>query len=294
MSGFLKTSGVLIAVLAGVYWVLRFAVPVQVVSHPYFNNTAFEVIAHGAGQGLQPKNTLAAAMMANQLEADIIEIDIHASKDGVLVMSHDDTVDDMTDGTGLIREHTFAQLQALDAATGFRRDEGSPLVGTGIGIPALADVFTALPEARYIIEIKQLAPSIAQPLCDLVRERKLTEKVLVGSFFTEPLAEFRAACPEVATSMSQPEVTKLVILQKLRLSHLYDVPGVALQVPVASDGITIVTESFVKDMQARGLKVHVWTINSLEDMRALIELGVDGIITDYPDRLKTLLRTATQ
>ncbi len=287
---FLVTLGL----LAAVYGVLRFAVPVSQVSHPYFDNTDFEVIAHGAGQGLQPKNTLAAAMMADQVEADIIEIDIHASSDGVLVMSHDETVDDMTNGTGLIREKTFAELAVLDAATGFRKSDGAPLVGTGIGIPALADVFTALPEARYIIEIKQLSPSIAKPLCSLVRERKLTERVLIGSFFTEPLQEFRAACPEVATSMSQPEVTKLVVLQKLRLAHLYDVPGVALQVPVASDGIHIVSQSFVDDMQARGLKVHVWTINSVDEMRELIEMGVDGIITDYPDRLKAVLRTANE
>ena len=293
MTRILKPLISLLALAAVAYLVLRFSVPAHTVNHPYFDGAGFEVIAHGAGQGLQPKNTLAAAMMANQLNANIIEIDIHASSDGVLVMSHDDTVDDMTNGTGLIREKTFTELQALDAATGFRRDEGSPLEGTGIGIPALSDVFTALPEARYIIEIKQLVPSIAQNLCDLVRARHMSERVLVGSFYTEPLVEFRAACPEVATSMSQEEVTKLVVLQKLRLSHLYDVPGVALQVPVASGRIQIITESFVSDMQARGLKVHVWTINSMDEMRELIELGVDGIITDYPDRLNALLQGHT-
>ncbi|UTA46605.1 glycerophosphodiester phosphodiesterase [Simiduia sp. 21SJ11W-1] len=291
MGRFLKGFVVTLAVLACVYSVLRFMVPVAAVSHSYFDNTAFEVIAHGAGQGLQPKNTLEAALMADRVDADIIEIDIHASVDGVLVLSHDDTVDDMTNGTGLIREKTFAELQALDAAQGFRRDEGAPLAGTGVKIPALADVFTALPHARYIIEIKQLTPSIAEQLCELVRAHKLSSQVLVGSFFTGPLAAFRAACPEVATSMSQDEVTNLVLLQKLRLAHLYDVPGVALQVPVASGGIEIVNESFVADMHAQGLKVHVWTINDIDEMRRLIALGVDGIITDYPDRLHRVLVT---
>lgn len=91
--------------------------------------------------------------------------------------------------------------------------------------------------------------------------------------------------------MSQGEVTKLVALQKLGLSHLYAVPGEALQVPVYSGSIHIVTESFVRDMHARGIKIQVWTINDLDEMSRLMAMGVDGIITDYPDRLIVLRKT---
>ncbi|AFU98075.1 glycerophosphodiester phosphodiesterase [Simiduia agarivorans] len=289
-----RISIYILMALALVYAGLRWGIAPTQKSHAYFEGRGFEVIAHGAGQGLQPKNTLEAALMANRVGADIIEIDIHATRDGVLVLSHDDTVDDMTNGSGLIREMDFAQLQALDAAHGFLREKNSPLAGQGIRIPALSAVFDALPDAHYIIEIKQPEPPIHTALCQLVRERGLQNQVLVGSFFTEPLEAFRSACPEVATSMSQGEVTRLVLLEKIGLSHLYDLPGVALQLPMTSGSITIVTDSFLSAMQARGVKVHIWTINSLDDMRELMAMGVDGIITDYPDRLIRLRDNLTE
>jgi len=104
--------------------------------------------------------------------------------------------------------------------------------------------------------------------------------------------EFRSGCPEVATSLSQPETTWLVVLQKLGLAHLYPLQGVALQVPMASSGLTIVTSRFVRDMQERGLRVQVWTINDAQQMRELIEQDVDGIITDYPGRLQSVVSDA--
>lgn len=276
-----------------VYAGLRWGIEPTQKSHPYFADSGFAVIAHGAGQGLAPKNTLAAAITANRVGADILEIDIHASRDGVLVLSHDDTVDEMTDGSGNIREMTFAQLQALDAAKGFKPEAGSPLMGTGVKITALSDLFDALPEAHYIIEIKQLEPAIYTPLCKMIRQHGLQNQALVASFYTQPLVAFRAECPEVATSLSQEEVTKLVVLEKLGLSHLYDMPGQALQLPRRSGVIEIITPSFIAAMHRRGVKVQVWTINSLDEMRELMALGVDGIITDYPDRL-IQLRNAAQ
>lgn len=289
-----RLSVYILLALMLIYAGLRWGVEPTQKSHAYFDGRGFEVIAHGAGQGLQPKNTLEAALMATQVGADIIEIDIHATRDGVLVLSHDDTVDDMTNGSGLIREMDFAQLQQLDAAQGFLVEKNRPLVGRGIRIPALSAVFDALPAAHYIIEIKQPEPPIHDALCQLVRQRGMQNQVLVGSFFTEPLAAFRRACPEVATSMSQGEVTQLVLLEKIGLSHLYDLPGVALQLPMTSGGITIVTDSFLAAMQARGVRVQIWTINSLDEMRALMAMGVDGIITDYPDRLVRLRDNLTE
>ncbi|MDN3640201.1 glycerophosphodiester phosphodiesterase [Simiduia curdlanivorans] len=291
--GIMKKIALVLVALLAVYAGLRFFVSAAPTHHPFYQDVGFEVIAHGAGQGLQPKNTLEAALLSHKLAADVIEIDIHASSDGVLVLSHDETVDDMTDGTGFIKDKTFEELQSLDAALGFKKLSGSPLQGTGVKIPALQDVFTALPGARYIIEIKQLSPSIAESLCELIQQRNMQGQVLVGSFFTEPLETFRQHCPSVATSMSQEEVTKLVILQKMGLSHLYDLPGVALQVPMRSGAITVVTESFLRDMKQRGVRVQIWTVNSLDEMRELIEMGVDGIITDYPDRLHTLISNTT-
>jgi glycerophosphoryl diester phosphodiesterase len=258
------------------------------VTHAYFEDAGFEVIAHGAGQGRMPKNTLEAASFSSLLGTDVLEIDIHASRDGVLLLSHDDSVDDMTDGSGLIREMTFAELQQLDAAYGFKRAQGAPLRGTGIRLPALDEVFSALPQARYVIEIKQQQPAIAAPLCAMIRSHRLQSRVLVGSFGSQALDDFREYCPEVATSLSRAETTALVLLHKFGLAHLYPLPGVALQVPLQSSGIPIISRDFVRDMQERGLRVQVWTINDLQQMRELIDLGVDGIITDYPDLLQAV------
>ena len=274
------------------YGAARMLPGTNVEPHVYFAGSDFEVIAHGAGRGPKPNDTLEAALHSDQLGADVLEIDIHASRDGVLVLSHDDSVDAMTDGTGLIREMTFAELQQLDAAAGFDAGDGPSLRNTGVRIPALEAVFESLPRARYIIEIKQQQPSIAAALCSMIRKHGLQRQVLVASFGSQAIMEFRSGCPEVATSLSQPETTWLVVLQKLGLAHLYPLQGVALQVPMASSGLTIVTSRFVRDMQERGLRVQVWTINDAQQMRELIEQDVDGIITDYPGRLQSVVSDA--
>lgn len=283
-------KGIMAAVLILLaYGVARSLPGTLVEPHAYYRDTAFEVIAHGGGRGLKPNDTLEAVLHAHQLQADVLEIDIHSSSDGVLVLSHDETVDEQTNGSGLIREMTFAQLQQLDAAQGFDAEQGASLSNTGIRIPALEAVFRALPDARYMIEIKQQSPSIAGALCDMLRKYGLQQQVLVASFGSQALDAFRQRCPEVATSFSQPETTWLVLLHKLGLAHLYPLKGIALQVPLESSGIPIVSASFVQDMHERGLKVQVWTINDEQPMRELIELGADGIITDYPDRLRLVV-----
>ena len=285
----LRTWTIATGLILLAYAVARSLPGTVVEPHAYYRDSAFEVIAHGGGRGLKPNDTLEAAQHAYQLQADVLEIDIHSSIDGVLVLSHDETVDAQTNGSGLIREMTFAQLQQLDAAQGFDAEQGTSLSNTGIRIPALEAVFTALPKARYMIEIKQQSPSIAGPLCAMLRKHGLQQQVLVASFGSQALDEFRQHCPEVATSFSQPETTWLVLLHKLGLAHLYPLKGVALQVPVESSGISIVTPRFVQDMHNRGLQVQVWTINDEQQMRELIELGVDGIITDYPNRLRSVV-----
>ncbi len=139
------------------------------------------------------------------------------------------------------------------------------------------------------MEIKQQDPSIADNLCSTLRKNNIQERTIVASFKDDALSEFRELCPEVATSMSSGEAKMFVLLQKLGLSHLLPVSANALQVPVSNSGITIVTPAFIAAAKERGIKVDIWTINDPDEMKSLINLGVDGIITDYPDRLKELL-----
>jgi glycerophosphoryl diester phosphodiesterase len=248
-------------------------------------------IAHRGGAGIWPENTLHAFERAAQLGVDMIELDIHASADGVLVVMHDETVDRTTDGTGLIRQKTLAELKTLDAGYHWTDDGGQsyPFRGMGIGIPTLEEVLQALPQMPMIVEIKQAVPAITNALCRLIRQYGRQEDLIIGSFHVDALREMRQICPEVATSAHANEVRLFVALNFLRLTRTYSPAPFAFQVPVRQDNIEIVTPSFVRGAHERGMQVHVWTVNDLAEMEYLIRIGVDGLITDHPDRLMELL-----
>ncbi|HYP51454.1 MAG TPA: glycerophosphodiester phosphodiesterase [Pyrinomonadaceae bacterium] len=249
------------------------------------------VIAHRGGGGLFPENTLEAFEYSARMGVDVLELDVHQTADGALVVMHDSAVDRTTDGRGQIRDLTLAALKKLDAGFLFTPDGGQtfPFRGRGITIPTLAEIFTALPEMKFNIEPKQRQPSIVVPLCALIRERKMIDKTIVGSFDQTTIDDFRRQCPEVATSASPAEVSQVSALSKAGLGESYRPPMQALQVPQKFGGWQIITKEFVADAHRRNLQVHVWTINDAAEMQSMIDLGVDGIMTDYPDRLLNLL-----
>ena len=258
----------------------------------YQNAPRTMVIAHQGGDGVWPSNTLFAFEHAAELDVDVLEMDIHMTKDGILVVSHDDTVDRLTDGEGLIKEMTLSEVQSFDAAYDWSPlDDGAeyPYRGQGITIPTLESVFEQFPEYRMNIEIKQAEPSIARPFCNLIRTHKMEGRVLVASFSDEALVEFRETCPEIATSGSRGQVKTFVYMHLAFLGRLYPPIFSAVQVPIENSGITILTSRFVNVAHARGLWVDAWTIDDPAEMRALIEIGVDGIITDRPDLLMEVL-----
>ncbi|HSM55984.1 MAG TPA: glycerophosphodiester phosphodiesterase [Candidatus Sulfomarinibacteraceae bacterium] len=264
--------------------------PVQ--EHPFFaDQPAVAVIAHQGGEHLWPSNTLYAFEQAVELGVDVLEMDIHSSADGVLVLSHDDTVDRLTDGQGRIQDLTFEELQTLDAGHYWTDDEGQsyPYRGQGITIPALEDVLASFPHMAMNIEIKQREPSIVVPFCEMLRRQGMEYQVLVASFHPDTMTEFRQTCPEVATSATEPEIRPFFALNKIFLDAAYPAPAEAFQVPEYSGGLHVVTGRFVRGAQRHNVDVHVWTVNEVEDMQRLLALGVDGIITDRPDRLLELL-----
>ena len=254
-------------------------------------NSRLLVFAHRGGGGLIPENTLEAFVFSAQMGVDVLELDIHSTADETLVVMHDAAVDRTTDGHGRVSEMTLEAVKKLDAGFLFTNDGGKtfPFRGKGITVPTLLEIFDALPEMTFNIEPKQVTPSIIKPLCRLIRERKMIDKTIVGSFRQEVIDEFRRECSEVATSASPPEVNRFLALSKTGLSRSYSPPMQALQVPENVGTLQIVTKEFVEAAHRRNLKVHVWTINETADMRRLIEMGVDGIMTDYPDRLLDLL-----
>ena len=249
------------------------------------------VFAHRGGGGLIPENTLDAFVYSARMGVDVLELDIHSTADETLVVMHDAAVDRTTDGHGRVNELTLEAVKKLDAGYLFSRDGGQtfPFRGKGVTVPTLREIFDALPEMTFNIEPKQHTPSIIKPLCALIRERKMVDKVIVGSFNQMTIDDFRRECPEVATSASPSEVSRFLALAKAGLGDSYSPPMQAFQVPQNLGGLQVVSKEFVETAHRRNLKVHVWTINETADMRRLIEMGVDGIMTDYPDRLLKLL-----
>lgn len=249
------------------------------------------VIAHQGGEGIRPSNTMLAFDHAAALGADVLDADMHITADGVLVLMHDETVDRTTDGTGAIRALTVAQIQALNAAHDFSTDGGATFSfrAQRARVPTLKELFSAHPDKRFGIEIKQSPPEIALPFCALIRKHSLQDKVLVSSFRQENMDAFRRACPEVATSATQNEATVFVILSMLRLEDVLSPAYQSLQVPERNSGIDVLTPRLIAAARNRNLLVQPWTINSEADLRRVVALGVDGINTDFPDRLLSIL-----
>lgn len=259
--------------------------------HPWAFENGVIVLAHRGFRGQYPENTMLAFQKAAELGVDGLEMDIHATRDGVLVVSHDATVERTTNSTGPINAMTLAELQQLDAGYRWTPDGGQtfPFRGQGITISTLEEVFTAFPQFWINVDIKQAAPSIVTPFVAMIRRYDLAERMMVGSFDAVTVAQFRQECPEVATAASKAEARRLVILSKLRLGRFYRGQAQALQIPEWNGRTRVITPRFVKDAHRAGTAVHVWTVNETADMQRLLAWGVDGLITDYPDRLLKFL-----
>jgi glycerophosphoryl diester phosphodiesterase len=249
------------------------------------------VIAHQGGDGLWPGDTLYAYQHAADLGADVLEMDVHMTKDGTLVLSHDETVDRTTDGTGLIEDLTLDEIKALDAGCDWTADEGAthPYRGQGITISTLEEIFEAFPAKRMLMEIKKVSRPIDQSLCKLIQKYDMQDKVIVASFDDEALDHFRQVCPGIATSGARNEVKTFVLLSKVGLGFLVSPRFQSLQVPAESSGITIMTPAFVRAAHRRNLHVEPWTIDDPQQLQDYIDWGVDGIITDRPDVMLEIL-----
>jgi glycerophosphoryl diester phosphodiesterase len=249
------------------------------------------VIAHRGGAALWPENTLHAFEQAAALGADVIETDVRLTADGALVLVHDETVARTTDGAGRVSDLTLAEIRRLDAGHRFTPDGGRtfPFRGRGLNVPTLEEAFALPGPLRFNVEPKDDSPRLVSSLCAAVRERRMAERVVVAAFRHSTLEQFRRECPEVATSASASEASHFLALYKAGLAASYSPPMQALQVPEYAGALHVLTREFVEAAHARNLHVHAWTVNSPEDMRRLLDLGVDGVMTDYPDRLLEIL-----
>ena len=249
------------------------------------------VIAHKGGDGLWPGNTMYAFEHVVPLGVDVIETDLHQTKDGVLVLSHDDRVENISNGTGNVWDMTFAELQKLDAGYRWSPDNGQtfPYRGQGITYTSLEAVFKAFPQMRFYMDMKQTQPPIYAPFCQLIRQYHMENRVVAASFSRANITAFRKLCPEVTTSADQTETLVFVFLNYARLGRCFSPDFQAFAVPVESSGIPVITPSFVSAAHERNVRVEAWTIDDSAEMERLIALGVDGIISDRPDTLKKVV-----
>jgi glycerophosphoryl diester phosphodiesterase len=248
------------------------------------------VIAHRGASGEFPENTLAAFRAAAEAGAPYFELDVQTTLDGVIVVSHDSELSRTCGIDAAISELAFSELRRADAGWGFSPDGGGkfPFRGCGLRIPALEEVFTAFPERRYIIEVKQTEPSLIAPLIELIEWAGIRRRVLVASEHQAPIDEVRALAPALPTGFPYGEIAGFMMALAPG-AECFLPRGMALQIPPEYESWRIVTPESVTAAHRMGIEVHVWTVNELDEMRALLELGVDGILTDYPARLAALL-----
>lgn len=255
--------------------------------------------AHRCGAHEAPASTLAGARHALQAGADVLELDIHASLDGVLVCCHDATLDATTNGGGPIAERRNAEIQRLDAAWWFvpgegevqGRDDGAyPLRGLAAHdpdyrVPALEDVLDAFPGVLLSLDIKQTAPAVPgyeATLAGLLRRYGRADDVAVGSFSELALERFEKLAPEVTTAAPPGVVAALWRSARAGTAPLPALRHRILQVPSSFAGVQVVDEAFTSAAHRAGSALHVWTVNDPHEMGRLVSCGVDGIISDRP------------
>ncbi|WP_137887040.1 glycerophosphodiester phosphodiesterase [Pseudomonas sp. 2FE] len=253
------------------------------------------VIAHRGGRGLWPENSLFAFERASALGVDMLEMDLRRSRDGELVVIHDAKVNRTTNGSGQVAELDLAELQALDAGYRWSADGGEshPYRDQGIRIPTFAEVLAHFPQKAKVVEIKVPDIGMEAQLCQLLEASGQRDRVLVGSFYERSLQAFREVCPGVATSAGPTSVRLLVALNWIGLGTLLSPSYQALQIPLRSGSLEVASNSLLDTAQARGLNVQLWTINEQPAMRHLLDMGAQGLITDYPDRALQLLGRST-
>lgn len=233
---------------------------------------------------------MAAFEAAQAAGAPYIELDIHMTRDGAIVVTHDENLQRVTGRDGVITEMKLAKVQALDAGYNFSADGRTfPFRGMKLRVPTLHEVLSGFSSRCFIIEVKQTTPSLIVPMLEIVEQTGMGERVLVASEHQEPLDEVRRLAPSIPTNFATPEVG--AFMKSLAPdAPAYKPAGCALQIPPEHMSWKLATPETVAAAHRIGVEVHVWTVNDEAEMRAMLAMGVDGIITDYPARLLNLIR----
>ncbi len=242
---------------------------------PYLDAPHPVAIAHRGSAAAYPENTMAAFQDAVDLGYRYVETDVHATRDGVLVAFHDDRLDRVTGHTGRISELDWAEVSRAK-------------VHGREAIPRFDELLAAWPDLKINIDPK--SDDAVRPLIKALERPGTLARVCVGSFSGRRLAGLRAALgPDLCTSMGPEDVLRLRLASiGLPMLSSFQPVAAAAQVPLRHFGLPVLDGRFVRAAQARGLKVHVWTINDGHTIARLLDLGVDGIMSDETALLKAV------
>ncbi len=259
------------------------------------------VIAHGGAKELYPENTVLAFEEVTKLDIDALEVDLSMTKDGVIVTHHDATINRMSDGTGRVDSYTYDELLAFDFAAGFAGvQENYPYTGHPKAVPAtLEHLFEHYGDLMFVLELKDRGRSgktAAEKVFELIKRFSMEEKVIIASFSDEVIRHVtELSNNSLMFSTPRREATRFVMHEKFKIGGLYKSRFDAFQVPTSGRvfGISfdLATKHLIELAHEKGMAVHYWTINAAEEMRRLINLGADGIITDRPDKLIDIVHT---
>lgn len=246
------------------------------------------LIAHRGGSALAPENTLTSFTQAlDWWRADVLEMDVHPTRDGAAVVIHDPTLDRTTSGTGPVSERSLAEIRAVDAGYHFTPDGGAsyPYRGKGIRVPTLAEVLEAFPQARVNVEIKD--GRVQEVVWRVVHDAGATRRVLIAAGKRADRSRFAHYPGPV--SASEEELRAFYLHHRLHAAALYRPAVDAFQLPERHGDLQVVSPRLVEEAHALNVAVHVWTVDEVEEMRRLLAWGVDGLVTDRPDRLARVL-----
>jgi len=250
--------------------------------------------AHRGGAALRPENTIEGFDHGLSLGADGLEFDVHLSRDGIVVVHHDDTLERTTDARGPLAAYTANELDRVDAGYWFTPDPTAaapvyPFRGRNIGVPRLRTVLRRYRDTRLIVELKSNEPELARRTIDDIRAADGIERIVLGSFYKRALQTARRYEPRIPTGAARGETRWALYRSRLRWP-LGRTPYREFQVPERSGSTTIVTPRFIAHAHRAGLPVRVWTVNDAREMQRLLAWGADSVISDRPDVASAVVR----
>ncbi len=249
------------------------------------------IFGHRGAAGEFPENTTASFERAVRAGAIYLELDVHMTRDGEVVVSHDGNLARTCGRDECIRDMTWAELQTADAGYLFTTDGGEtfPFRGRAIRVPRLIDVLGSFLGVNYVIEIKQTEPSVVPALMGVIDATAMRRRVLIASENDRVVEEVRNLVPQIPTNFPYSEVAEF--LQAMAGNRPgYRPRGDALQIPPEYEGWKLVSPETVDFAHRLGIEVHAWTVNDESEMNQLLDCGVDGLFTDFPARALALTR----